>query len=141
MEKREFSMNEANQMTEELNRRFFTMMQLDAAIRARYRRLQQKKIAPATGEFDLDPPGATSVDRRDLQELRALVDALNEQLAELRHEGVIVKSIERGHVEWPSRVDGQEAFLCWKFGECDVSHWRAIDERFTERRPLTEDEA
>lgn len=131
-------MDEANEMTEDLNRRFFTMMQLDAAIRARYRRLQRKKLAPATGEFDLDPPGATTADRRDLQQLRALVDALNEQLAELRHEGVIVKSIERGHVEWPARIDGQEGFLCWKFGEGDVSHWRSIDERFTERRPLEE---
>jgi hypothetical protein len=140
MERREFTMDEANAMTAELNSRFFTMMQLDAAIRARYRRLQQNKLAPATGDFDVDPPGATSRDRRDLQQLRALVDTLNEQLAELRAEGVIVKSIERGHVEWPTRIDGDEAFLCWKFGESSVAHWRTSDERFTERRPLGEAE-
>ncbi len=138
MERREFTMEEANQMTPELNQRFFTMMQLDAAIRARYRRLQRNKLAPATGTFDLEPAGASARDRQDLQELRALVDTLNEQLAQLRSEGVIVKSIERGHVEWPTQVDGEEAFLCWKFGETAVQHWRASDQRFTDRRPLGE---
>jgi hypothetical protein len=131
-------MEEANQMTPKLNHRFFTMMQLDSAIRARYRRLQRNKLAPATGDFDMDPPGASSHDRRDLQQLRALVDTLNEQLADLRAQGVIVKSIERGRVEWPTRIEGEDAFLCWKFGEQAVEHWRNSDERFTERRPLGE---
>ena len=59
-----------------------------------------------------------------------------ELLERLQRWGLILRDIETGLVDFPARVEGTEAYLCWRLGEETVSHWHPRDEGFGGRRPL-----
>ena len=50
--------------------------------------------------------------------------------------GCIVKDIDLGLLDFPSRRGDTEIFLCWKAGEPEVAFWHAGDEGFQQRRPI-----
>jgi hypothetical protein len=47
-----------------------------------------------------------------------------------------VKDPDTGLVDFPARLAGAEAFLCWRLGEDEIDHWHGIDEGFSGRKPL-----
>ena len=47
-----------------------------------------------------------------------------------------LRDISTGLVDFPAFVDGQEAWLCWRLGENEVSYWHPRDEGFSGRKPL-----
>jgi hypothetical protein len=64
---------------------------------------------------------------------------LMDTIDDLHKEGIIIKGIEEGLVDFPAlRDNGEEVFLCWKDGEEDIEHWHSIDAGFRGRRPLDE---
>jgi hypothetical protein len=68
----------------------------------------------------------------DSQRLRGYVE-------ELRELGIEPKSAVDGVVDFPAKLEGRDAYLCWKLGEAEVLHWHEIDGGFQDRRPLTAD--
>lgn len=72
--------------------------------------------------------------------LRAEVDAIAQRINDYIHElsavGCVFKGFEGGLVDFYSRRDMRDVFLCWKLGETDVSHWHEIDAGFAGRQPL-----
>jgi hypothetical protein len=50
---------------------------------------------------------------------------------------VVVRDLERGLVDFPSLLGGEEVYLCWIVGEPTVGHWHALEGGFSGRRPLT----
>lgn len=50
--------------------------------------------------------------------------------------GIELRDIETGLIDFPTIIDGEEAFLCWKLGEPNVAHWHRRDEGFAGRRSL-----
>jgi hypothetical protein len=69
---------------------------------------------------------------QDSLQLRGYVD-------ELRQLGIEPKSAVDGVVDFPSRLDGRNVYLCWKLGESEVLHWHEINDGFQGRHPLTAD--
>ncbi len=64
-----------------------------------------------------------------------------ERLVELMHyfekEGLVIKSIQEGLVDFPCvRDNREEAYLCWKLGEADIDFWHTINGGFAGRQPL-----
>ena len=57
------------------------------------------------------------------------------ELAEL---GVDLKDPAVGLVDFPTLVEGQEACLCWKFGEPDVGFWHYLNAGFRGRKPVAD---
>lgn len=55
---------------------------------------------------------------------------------ELEKIGVELKSPTEGLIDFPSMVDGQLAYLCWKFNEPEIKYWHALNAGFSGRRPL-----
>lgn len=68
---------------------------------------------------------------RDLEKLRTWV-------AELARQGAIVKSATQGIVDFFSRHDGRDIFLCWRLGEPRIEFWHEIEAGFAGRRPVCE---
>ena len=68
----------------------------------------------------------------DSERLRGYVE-------ELRQLGIEPKSAVDGVVDFPSKLDGRDIYLCWKLGEEEVVYWHEIDGGFQGRRPLTAD--
>jgi hypothetical protein len=73
----------------------------------------------------------------DLRErLQKLHEALRETLAELADMGIQVKDVDRGLIDFPAIVDGQDALLCWQVGEPRIGYWHTPEDGFAGRRPL-----
>jgi hypothetical protein len=62
-------------------------------------------------------------------EVRRLLEALSES-------GILLRDIDRGLVDFPAMVDGQEVYLCWELGEDEVSFWHDISSGYRGREPL-----
>ena len=64
---------------------------------------------------------------------REAVARLIERIGEL---GCELKDPRSGLIDFPSRRDGQEIYLCWKLDEHAVLFWHPIDTGFAGRQPL-----
>lgn len=62
---------------------------------------------------------------------------LREYVDELRQLGIEPKSTVDGVVDFPSKLDGRDVYLCWKLGESEVLHWHEVNGGFQQRHPLT----
>lgn len=125
-------------MIPKLESRFRRMLQLHVQIRDMYARLTEQGYAPREEDFSLSPKNAPVEVTQDLAELRALIDALNNDLEALRAEGCVVKDIGSGLVDWYFKKDGRDIFLCWKLGEKSVAWWHELETGFAGRRPVSE---
>ena len=50
--------------------------------------------------------------------------------------GAVPKGLDPALVDFPARVEGLDAFLCWKLGEKKVTHYHGVDDGFGGRKPL-----
>jgi hypothetical protein len=75
--------------------------------------------------------------------LRDLVDEtaqrINGYIAELEQIGCVLKGFDDGLVDFRSRMDGRDVYLCWRLGESEVNHWHELDGGFMSRRPIVEE--
>jgi hypothetical protein len=62
--------------------------------------------------------------------------AMRKRLEGLAEQGIILRDAESGLVDFPSRRDGREVFLCWRLGEVRVGFWHPAETGFSGRRPL-----
>jgi hypothetical protein len=69
-------------------------------------------------------------------ELETLERELNEVVNEIISEGIIVRDISRGLVDFPSVRDGREVYLCWIGGEERIDFWHETNRGFDHRQPL-----
>lgn len=72
----------------------------------------------------------------DLEKDIAVLTGFIQELAKL---GLELKDFERGLVDFPSRMDGRDVFLCWHLGEDEVSFWHELDAGFAGRQSLLAD--
>ena len=49
---------------------------------------------------------------------------------------VVVRDLERGLIDFPSLLAGEEIYLCWLLDEPAVGHWHAPETGFGGRQPL-----
>jgi hypothetical protein len=78
----------------------------------------------------LDGGGQVSQEYWDaLQEMRRHLESFAEQ-------GIILRDADSGLVDFPSRREGHDVFLCWKLGEERVGYWHPPETGFGGRRPL-----
>jgi hypothetical protein len=61
---------------------------------------------------------------------------LEEAVKGLRAEGIEVKEVETGLVDFYSLQDGELVFLCWRRGEPSVGFYHTLTGGFAGRRPL-----
>ena len=59
-------------------------------------------------------------------------------LEEIGIMGVIVKDIDGGLVDFPFRVNGKEAYLCWQLGEDRIKYWHDVDSGVDGRKPIVD---
>lgn len=57
-------------------------------------------------------------------------------LTGLQELGLVIRDLDRGLVDFPSIVAGQEAYLCWELGEPEIEYWHDLESGYGGRRPL-----
>jgi hypothetical protein len=71
-------------------------------------------------------------------EWKNLTHRLEEAVAGLRNEGIEVKEIESGLVDFYGLQGGEVVFLCWQRGESKVGFYHSLSGGFRNRRPISE---
>ncbi len=133
MSERAFTLAEAQEL---LDTRVRDMAERMVADRAVSRQLESRwnAVVIAIGSNGGDLP------RKEVGELRQELEQshrdLRGLLAELNELGVQVKDVDRGLLDFPSVIEGQEALLCWQVGEPRIGFWHTPEDGFEGRRPL-----
>ena len=67
------------------------------------------------------------------------MEKLVEAIKIISSQGVQIKGIDNGLIDFPHiRENGEEVYLCWKFGEDDISYWHTIPGGYGGRRSISE---
>ena len=69
-------------------------------------------------------------------EREGFVAELQKAIVQIQEMGCVVKDLEMGLIDFPSLRDGEEVYLCWKFGEKRIRFYHGIHEGFAGRKPL-----
>lgn len=70
------------------------------------------------------------------QKLNSAITQFYEAVEMLENTGVVVKSIEQGLLDFPSKRFDEEVWLCWKYGETEIKFWHEKDSGFMGRKPI-----
>lgn len=70
------------------------------------------------------------------QKLNSTITRFYQSVEDLEKTGVVVKSIEQGLLDFPSKRFDEEVWLCWKYGEKEIKFWHAKNEGFMGRKPI-----
>jgi hypothetical protein len=74
-----------------------------------------------------------SPEREQWSRTLARVDELLERIQGWE---VLLRDVDSGLVDFPTVMQGREAFLCWRLGEPDVAYWHFPEDGFAGRTPL-----
>ena len=70
------------------------------------------------------------------QKLNSAITQFYQASEELEKTGVVIKSIEQGLLDFPSKRFDEDVWLCWKYGETEIKFWHDKDEGFMGRKPI-----
>jgi hypothetical protein len=132
-EERRFTLAEAQELLDTELRALAERM-VEARARSRDLESRWRRLVIAIGS------NGGNMERPEVRELREKVESshveLNEIVARFTAEGVQVKDMDRGLIDFPAEVDGQDALLCWHVGEPRIAYWHSPDDGFAGRRAL-----
>jgi hypothetical protein len=69
-------------------------------------------------------------------ELEFLQIEFKQVLSGFERQGIEVKDVDTGLVDFPALYKGEEVLLCWKKGESAVAHYHGLYDGFIGRKPL-----
>jgi hypothetical protein len=65
-------------------------------------------------------------------------ERMRDYIRELENLGLAFKDPVKGLVDFPTVIDGKDAYLCWRLGEPEVAYWHSRDGGYLSRRSLTD---
>jgi len=129
----------------EANGRLDAMRELLPQLRAWVVRLRKvhdelQRLATFWGK-ELESPDHPDRDlkRRLDAEWADLTERLETEVARLQAEGIEVKDLESGLIDFYALQNGEVVFLCWQRGEDEVGFFHTLDGGYRTRRPLPTD--
>ena len=63
-------------------------------------------------------------------------DRLDALIHSIQDIGAIIKDINTGLLDFPALKDGREVYLCWKYGEGEITFWHEIEDGFAGRQSI-----
>ena len=107
------------------------------------RRSEIESRLKSLGELIGEVPDAIVPDDDDAEPIKDLkselitrIEEYQQGWREVEEMGAVLKDPRTGLVDFYGRVDGKLVWLCWKYGEAEVSHYHALDEGFSGRKPF-----
>ena len=124
MEPDQFTLDEANALIPWLAEKFQNLN----LVRHEYVSIQER----------MNDPRINSGNDIEVSELKSTSDQLARQLEEgveeILDQGIIVRDMSLGLVDFPSLRDNRDIYLCWIGGEVRVDYWHEIDKGFSHRQ-------
>ena len=125
-----FSLSQANALVPYLTEQFEKMRKLSDELRLLKSRARDEARQRRAGERFLATTSSPALKR--MEELEREIRAAIEETTQL---GIEVRRVD-GLCDFPAWLEGQLVYLCWKFGESEISHYHATNSGFDGRRPL-----
>ncbi len=99
---------------------------------------QKNRIVALNEELQITIESGGQFERfvKKKQELNTAVSNLYKAIEQLEGTGVVIKDVDQGLLDFPSKRFDEEVWLCWKAGEDEIKFWHAKDEGFMGRKPL-----
>jgi hypothetical protein len=69
-------------------------------------------------------------------ERNRLEESLRSAIEKIHSTGCIVKDLEIGLLDFPSRLNNEDVYLCWRLGEDRIRFYHRQDEGFSGRKPI-----
>jgi hypothetical protein len=70
------------------------------------------------------------------EEWRTTLARVAELITRLEEWEIELRDVDTGLIDFPTTIEGEDAYLCWRLGEPDVAYWHTVDGGFAGRRPL-----
>ena len=70
------------------------------------------------------------------QKLNSAITIFYEASEILEKTGVMIKSIDQGLLDFPSKRFDEDVWLCWKYGETEIKFWHEKDSGYMGRKPV-----
>ena len=132
MERRQFTLDEANALVPWLEETFQRL--------ANMRREQTDAQSRLDALLERRGSNGSSSSNETMQQAQGNVDRLarlmEEGFQDILAEGIIVRDVATGLVDFPSQREGREVFLCWIRGEEPIDFWHETNRGFAHRQPL-----
>lgn len=126
MEPDQFTLDEANALIPWLAEKFQNLN----LVRHEYVSIQER----------MNDPRINSGNEIEVSELKSTSDQLARQLEEgveeILDQGIIVRDMSLGLVDFPSLRDNRDIYLCWIGGEVRVDYWHEVNQGFSHRQPI-----
>ncbi len=136
-EKQFFTVEEANQRLPLVRVIVDDIVRLFRDVHDRRERLAQIRQLPGASNRNEDTVYSEELDQTEL-EIQKDIERLEGFIAELHELGIELKDPVVGLIDFPTMIDGREAYLCWKLGEGDISFWHELNEGLQGRQSLLE---
>ena len=130
METRYFTVDGANKALPLVNRIVADILQDYEAWRDHMRRYEL-----LSGEAP-DDSGESPEQLALRQQVDDVAHSINGYMEEMAQIGCVFKGFDQGLVDFYSKRDDRDVFLCWRFGEPAVEHWHELEGGFTGRQPV-----
>jgi len=121
-----FTTNDANQILPEVIKKFENALKKKNEVSKLEQKLQM--LLEGTNKFDEYIPLK--------QKLNTAITQFYESSEILEKTGVLIKSIDQGLLDFPSKKFDEDVWLCWKYGETEIKFWHDKDSGFLGRKPI-----
>jgi len=121
-----FTTNEANQALPDMIKKF----EFALAKKNEVSKIEQELQMAITGENSFEAYVLLK------QKLNSAITQFYEAVEILENTGIVVKSIDQGLLDFPSKRFNEEVWLCWKYGETEIKFWHEKDSGFMGRKPI-----
>jgi hypothetical protein len=121
-----FTLNEANQVLPEVIEKFKIALEKKNNVSKLEQQLQM--VLSTSNKFDEYVPLK--------QQLNSAITQYYQASEVLEKTGVVIKSIDQGLLDFPSKRFEEDVWLCWKYGETEIKFWHDKDEGFMGRKPI-----
>jgi hypothetical protein len=64
------------------------------------------------------------------------VAEMQDLVLQIQSTGALFKDLSSGLVDFLSKREGRDIYLCWRFGEEEVEYWHDLDAGFAGRQPI-----
>jgi hypothetical protein len=142
--------NENDNDNEEREQRLFTLTEAERTRREIEPVLIEaielrRKMAPLDDDLNamatrIQWSGGMLVPYEELSRQRSEHDQLGELLRtaveKIQATGCVLKDLDAGLLDFPSLINEQQVYLCWRLGEERIRFWHRQDEGFAGRKPI-----
>lgn len=126
-----FERAEAEAMLPELDR----LLAEAQALLKRFEEARRRWSEPARANGHVIVNGSSASAASD--ETKSIHTQLEKILQQIQSQGVIVRDIQMGLIDFPAIRDGEPIFLCWRRGEAlRIDWWHPVSTGIAGRRPL-----